>query len=103
MQSRAYNWLVNQYRHVLDRMRIPEYLEENPLRRGQRARTAAAAGDQDLKCERLEDRVMLTTTVFGIPNWSEQGPGPLTGGQVAGIPNQPVTGAIQAVVADPDL
>ena len=37
----------------------------------------------------------------GVPNWVAQGPGPLTGGQVTGIPNQPVTGSIEEVAVHP--
>lgn len=37
----------------------------------------------------------------GIPEWVAQGPGPITGGQVAGIADQPVTGAINAIAAHP--
>src|SRR5687767_3391137 len=52
--------------------------------------------------EQLERRTLLTVSVTGIPNWFEQGPGPIQGGQVRGIPNQPVTGAINAIVVDKD-
>jgi hypothetical protein len=38
---------------------------------------------------------------YGTPNWTSQGPGPITGGQVAGIPNGIVAGAIQAIAAHP--
>ncbi|MDX1431795.1 MAG: LEPR-XLL domain-containing protein, partial [Gammaproteobacteria bacterium] len=37
----------------------------------------------------------------GLPEWSNQGPGPISGGQVTGIAAQPVTGAIQAVAPHP--
>ncbi|MEE8524882.1 MAG: hypothetical protein V3T72_13190, partial [Thermoanaerobaculia bacterium] len=39
--------------------------------------------------------------IQGIPDWVSQGPGPLTNAQVAGIPNQPVTGAINAIATHP--
>ncbi|MGI9302514.1 MAG: LEPR-XLL domain-containing protein, partial [Gammaproteobacteria bacterium] len=37
----------------------------------------------------------------GLPQWQSQGPGPITGGQVAGIATEPVIGAIEAVATDP--
>src|SRR5258706_7779320 len=42
-----------------------------------------------------------TVNVNGLPDWVAEGPGPIQGGQVVGIPNQPVSGAIQAVAIDP--
>lgn len=48
-----------------------------------------------LQLEILEDRTLLST-------WVEQGPGPVLNGQVQNIrPNNPVSGAINAIVADP--
>jgi hypothetical protein len=52
--------------------------------------------------EPLERRELLSTTVTGVPNWAELGPGPMTGGAVRGIPNQPVTGAVSAIVINPN-
>jgi len=45
----------------------------------------------------LEDRTLLAVT------WVEQGPGPITGGQVLGMESQgsPVAGAVQAIAAHP--
>ncbi len=37
----------------------------------------------------------------GLPDWTSQGPGPISGGQVAGLPGSPVTGAIEAIAAHP--
>ena len=51
--------------------------------------------------EQLEQRVMLAVNVEGIPDWTERGPGPVTGSYVAGIPNQPVTGAVSAIATHP--
>ena len=42
--------------------------------------------------ERLESRIVLST-------WIEQGPGPILGGLVEGLPT--VTGAVEAIAADP--
>ena len=36
-----------------------------------------------------------------LPLWVSQGPGPLTGGQVTGIPGQPVAGAVQGIAVAP--
>ncbi|MEA2734386.1 MAG: hypothetical protein QOE14_837, partial [Humisphaera sp.] len=104
MESSAYKWLVSQYRFVLNRMRAHEFMEEHPsCAAASRPRSAAAFIAPRLRLEQLENRVMLATNVTGIPNWAEQGPGPMTGGQVRGIANQPVTGAIHSVAADPDV
>ena len=45
----------------------------------------------------LEDRALLSVT------WVEQGPGPITGGQVLGLSSQgnPVAGAVQTIAAHP--
>jgi len=37
----------------------------------------------------------------GLPTWDSQGPGPVTGGLVEGIPDEPVTGAIEAIAPHP--
>ena len=52
--------------------------------------------------ESLEGRVLLSTTLVGVPDWAVQGPGPILGGQIENIPgNNPVSGAIHTVVAHP--
>ena len=48
--------------------------------------------------EPLESRILLT--VAGSPDWVEQGPGPLVGGQVLLPPNNPVAGAITSIAGD---
>ncbi|MBL8385220.1 MAG: exo-alpha-sialidase, partial [Burkholderiales bacterium] len=40
-------------------------------------------------------------TEQGIPQWLEQGPGPVINAQVQGIPNRPVSGAVQAIAQHP--
>ncbi len=53
--------------------------------------------------ERLEDRSLLTVDLLGMPNWIDQGPGPITNGNnVLGITNKPQAGAINAVSVDPN-
>jgi hypothetical protein len=42
------------------------------------------------------------TSVSGAHSWVEQGPGPILNGAVQGMPDNPVTGAINAIVASPD-
>src|SRR6266508_1283597 len=37
-----------------------------------------------------------------LPDWISQGPGPLNGGLLTGIPNQPTTGAVQTIAVHPD-
>ncbi len=51
--------------------------------------------------ESLEPRNLLALTTVGVPDWIEQGPGPITGGQTVGITDNPVTGSINALFAHP--
>lgn len=54
--------------------------------------------------EPLEKRTLLSISVSGIPNWIAEGPAPNTNGQdetIPGPPNNPVSGAIEAVAIDP--
>src|SRR5688572_19554876 len=53
--------------------------------------------------ESLEDRRMLAVDIRydDVPEWVEQGPGQVRGGAVEGIPFEPVTGAVSAIVAHP--
>src|SRR4051812_31759737 len=60
------------------------------------ARAGAAVVDS------LEQRTMLAASVIGIPDWVEQGPGPILDGQVAGMPGNPVAGAINAIAVHPN-
>ena len=54
-----------------------------------------------LRVESLEERRLLAIMLSGVPDWIEQGPGPITGGQTVGITNNPVTGAIHTIAAHP--
>jgi Dockerin type I domain/RTX calcium-binding nonapeptide repeat (4 copies) len=55
-----------------------------------------------LYLEPLEQRVLLTVDLAGVPNWVEQGPGTISGGNnIEGIPNSPQAGAVNAIAADP--
>jgi hypothetical protein len=51
--------------------------------------------------EILEDRTLFSISALGIAHWVEEGPGPLTGGQLEGIPNTPVAGAVSSLAVDP--
>jgi hypothetical protein len=105
MESHAHKWLVKQYRYVLGRMRMHEYLLEHPQCAGRSTRGTRAAIDRHdpldrrLSLERLEDRVMLAINVAGVGNWVEQGPAPITAAQVLLPPNHEVAGAVSAIAA----
>ena len=64
---------------------------------------ARHSGRPHAPVEGLEVRRLLAFTVTGSPNWVEQGPGPATGGQTAGLgaQNNPVAGAVEALAAHP--
>src|SRR5205823_3455189 len=52
----------------------------------------------------LEDRTVPAITLTGVPNWVEQGPGPIQNNpNVAGMEAQgkPVSGAVEAIAAHP--
>ena len=53
-----------------------------------------------LQFEQLEDRRLLAVSLSGGGTWVEQGPGAIFNGQVEGITNQPVVGAVQAVAVN---
>src|SRR5215472_1492991 len=51
-------------------------------------------------------RLTYAAPAVSAPRWVEEGPGPILNGQTQGIPNNPVAGAINAIVAsqiNPDL
>ena len=62
------------------------------------------AGDK-LYARNIETFIGADATIVqqGIPNWLEQGPGTIQNGQVQGIPNAPVAGAVQAIAQHPFL
>lgn len=52
--------------------------------------------------EPLEDRLLLSVGLIGIPDWVEQGPAVTINGQVAGLAGpDPVVGAIEAIAPHP--
>jgi hypothetical protein len=63
-----------------------------------RGKTQRAAGRNRFLVESLENRVMLSVTLSGLPSWTEQGPGPiLASGQ--GVQGEDA-GAINAIAPD---
>jgi hypothetical protein len=57
-----------------------------------------------LELEPLEDRVLMSITVTGLPNWTDAGPGPMLGSNgLVGLSAQnfPKAGAIQEVLQNP--
>src|SRR4051794_1950161 len=66
------------------------------------ARTAALSWRLDYFAERLEPRLLLTqATPTNLPVWVPQGPGPISGGQTAGIDGSPTTGAVNIIAVRP--
>ncbi len=51
--------------------------------------------------EHCEPRRLLAVALENVPSWVEQGPGPITGGQTEGLPDNPVTGAVEAIAVRP--
>jgi hypothetical protein len=51
--------------------------------------------------EPIENRMLLSVDLIGIPDWVEQGPAPTTGGQVVLPGGDEVSGAIEAVAVHP--
>src|SRR5439155_27124824 len=55
-----------------------------------------------LNLELLEDRTLLSITLDGVPDWVEQGPGPiLNAGSKIPAQHNPVAGAINAIAVNP--
>src|SRR5438105_5057321 len=107
--SHALNWLVKQYRFVLGRLRVLEYLQSHPQISGVGARGPSSPGlcvGTGGRVELLEHRVMLAggTIKLNGPAWLDQGPGAITGAGThslipagGGVGVNPVVGAVQAV------
>src|SRR5262245_17113557 len=87
---------------VLNRM-------QTAARRGDARRRNDGQRRSRLNVEPLEERSLLTITATGIPNWQEQGPGPITRGQVIvgdlvgpnARDDDFVSGAVNAITVDP--
>ncbi len=52
--------------------------------------------------EQLEDRVVLSVTLFGLPNWNDLGSKPMVSAGSVSDPNNPASGAIEEVAIDPN-
>src|SRR5437879_3470059 len=71
------------------------------LRTASRKRRRAPSSRR-FRLEYLEDRTAPSVTTLGVPDWLEQGPGPIiNGNNVEVIPNRPQDGAINAMAIDP--
>src|SRR6266540_5995296 len=60
---------------------------------------------QDFSLEPLESRLLLSADLLGVPDWVDQGPGPIENGNnvILTLPgqNSPQDGAVHAIAADP--
>src|ERR1700730_12347930 len=55
-----------------------------------------------LHLEVLEDRQLLSVSLTGVPNWIEQGPGPiLNDGNTHALPDSRAVGAVESVAVEP--
>jgi hypothetical protein len=70
-------------------------------RPGRAAKVLVKAPGRRLRAEQLEDRTVPAIIQDGIPNWLTAGPFPSTNGQTSGLPDNPVTGAVQAITPHP--
>lgn len=74
--------------------------------RRSRRRAVGHARSRPLRFEPLEARALLTVALLNVPDWIAQGPAPAIAGQTENVPStgpgaNPVSGAIQQVVAHP--
>jgi hypothetical protein len=51
--------------------------------------------------ESLEQRLLLSASLVGVPDWFEQGPRPIVGAQLAVPPDNLAGGAVQAIAVNP--
>ena len=70
---------------------------------GQRNQRSKSQFVRRLLVERCEDRRVMAVDFSGSVSWDEQGPGPITDGQVEGLgaQNNPVAGAVEAIAPHP--
>jgi hypothetical protein len=70
---------------------------------GSRHRASRSSPGRRLEIEELENRTLLSTSLPSIPNWMEQGPGPiLSNVNVVNLgQNNAVSGAVEAIAAHP--
>ena len=72
----------------------------NLLRRHHSLKAKELARPELFVLEPLENRLLLSVGLVGAPNWIDQGPGPIDGGNNVQITNKPQAGAIEAVAVD---
>jgi hypothetical protein len=75
--------------------------QQSPAARSGRRASSMPRPNCKLSVERLEDRTLMAASLTGVPNWIEQGPGPIVGGQTQGLTDNPVTGAVEAIAIRP--
>jgi hypothetical protein len=80
---------------------MAEYARRRSVRRSAFGRLHRPRKSTILRFEILEDRTLPSFTLTGVPTWIPQGPGPTFSGQTEGLTNNPVTGAVKAIAADP--
>ncbi|MCY2927012.1 MAG: hypothetical protein NT031_16580, partial [Planctomycetota bacterium] len=73
--------------------------QQSPRRR---TRPLAKGSTPSVLLERCEDRLLLSVVLTNIPDWTEQGPRPITGAQVNVPPNNLATGAVESVAVNPN-
>ncbi len=69
--------------------------QRRTLRRGQRL--------PSMVFEPLEARLLLSASLFGVPNWVDQGPGPENMGSAVAAPNNAVNGAVEVLLMHPTV
>src|SRR5438093_4525033 len=62
-----------------------------------RRRSKALPKRQKFFIEPLENRLLLSVGLIGIPNWTDQGPAPIQDAQVVVPPSNFATGAVESV------
>ncbi len=55
-----------------------------------------------MRFETLEDRRLLAVDLAGVPDWLDQGPGPMINAQLTVPPNNPAAGAVQSIAVHPN-
>jgi hypothetical protein len=66
------------------------------------SRRARAAPHRRPVFEPLENRILLSVDLIGVPDWVEQGPGPMQSAQVTVPPGDFATGAVESIAINPN-
>ena len=67
-----------------------------------RPRRAPAGRHRKPIFEALESRILLSVDLIGVPDWVEQGPGPMQSAQVNVPPADFATGAVESIAVNPN-